>query len=219
MAGKGWELLILFLFLCTMDFDALIFDLGGVIINLDYNKTIHAFEQLGMENFHDAYSQAAQTNLFDDLETGKISAQRFINSLLPYLKPGTTPNMVVHAWNAMILDVPIEKLQLLESLKGKFPVYLLSNTNELHVPVVRREWTKVTSLAMEHYFDRIFFSHEIHLRKPDRAIFEYVCQKEELVPERTLFIDDSIQHIRGASEYGLQTIHLTEPESLIQIFS
>ncbi len=68
--------------------------------------------------------------LFDDFETGKISAQRFINSLLPYLKPGTTPNKVVHAWNAMILDVPPEKLQLLESFRGKYPVYLLSNTNE-----------------------------------------------------------------------------------------
>jgi putative hydrolase of the HAD superfamily len=219
MIEKGWELLILFLFLCTMDFDALIFDLGGVIINLDYTKTIHAFEQLGMENFHDVYSQAAQTNLFDDFETGKISAQRFINSLLPYLKPGTTPNMVVHAWNVMILDVPQEKLQLLESLKGKMPVFLLSNTNELHVPVVRREWSKVTSLPMEHYFDRIFFSHEIHLRKPDRSIFEYVCENEGLVPERTLFIDDSIQHIEGASAYGLQTIHLTEPQSLLQFFS
>ena len=219
MTGKGWELLILFLFLCTMDFDALIFDLGGVIINLDYTKTIHAFEQLGMEKFHDVYSQTAQTNLFDDFETGKISAQRFINSLLPYLKPGTTPNMVVHAWNAMILDVPQEKLQLIESLKGKLPVFLLSNTNELHVPVVRREWSKVTSLPMEHYFDRIFFSHEIHLRKPDRSIFEYVCENEGLVPERTLFIDDSIQHIEGASAYGLQTIHLTKPQSLLQFFS
>jgi hypothetical protein len=81
-----------------MNFDALIFDLGGVIINLDYKRTIHAFEQLGMEDFHTIYSQATQTNLFDDFETGKISAQRFINSLLPYLKPGTTPNKVVHAW-------------------------------------------------------------------------------------------------------------------------
>ncbi|MFN5786141.1 MAG: HAD family hydrolase [Flavobacteriia bacterium] len=202
-----------------MNFDALIFDLGGVIINLDYKRTIHAFEQLGMEDFHTIYSQATQTNLFDDFETGKISAQRFINSLLPYLKPGTTPNKVVHAWNAMILDVPPEKLQLLESFRGKYPVYLLSNTNELHIPVVRREWSKITSLAMEHFFDRIFFSHEIHLRKPDRAVFEYVCEKEGLIPDRTLFIDDSIQHIQGASDFGLQTIHLTEHQSLGQLFS
>jgi len=176
-----------------MNFDALIFDLGGVIINLDYKRTIHAFEQLGMEDFHTIYSQATQTNLFDDFETGKISAQRFINSLLPYLKPGT--------------------------FRGKYPVYLLSNTNELHIPVVRREWSKITSLAMEHFFDRIFFSHEIHLRKPDRAVFEYVCEKEGLIPDRTLFIDDSIQHIQGASDFGLQTIHLTEHQSLVQLFS
>jgi putative hydrolase of the HAD superfamily len=202
-----------------MDFDAIIFDLGGVIIDLDYSKTIHAFEQLGMENFHEVYSQASQTNLFDDFETGKISAQRFINSLLPYLKTGTTPNMAVHAWNAMILSVPPEKLQLLLKLKKEYPIYLLSNTNELHVPVVRREWAKVASDPMEYYFDRIFFSHEIHMRKPEISIFKFVCEEQNLDPKRTLFIDDSIQHIEGAAAYGLQTIHLTEPLSLIQLFS
>lgn len=202
-----------------MEFDAIIFDLGGVIIDLDYSKTIHAFEELGMENFHDVYSQAAQTNLFDDFETGQISAQRFINSLLPYLKVGTTPNMAVHAWNAMILSVPIEKLQLLKELRKQYPLYLLSNTNELHVPVVRREWAKVTSEPMEYYFDRIFFSHEIHMRKPDKSIFEFVCEQQSIDPKRSLFIDDSIQHIEGARKIGLQTVHLTNSEDLIQLFS
>jgi putative hydrolase of the HAD superfamily len=202
-----------------MEFDAIIFDLGGVIIDLDYSKTIHAFEQLGMENFHEVYSQATQTNLFDDFETGQISAQRFINSLLPYLKTGTTPNMAVHAWNAMILSVPPEKLQLLLKLKKDYPLYLLSNTNELHVPVVRREWAKVTSEPMEYYFDRIFFSHEILMRKPDISIFKFVCEEQDLNPQRTLFIDDSIQHIEGAEKIGLQTVHFTNSEDLYKLFS
>jgi putative hydrolase of the HAD superfamily len=202
-----------------MEFEAVILDLGGVIINLDYSKTIHAFEALGMTDFNSVYSQAAQTNLFDDFETGKISSQRFVNSLLPYLKPGTTPNKVVHAWNAMILDVPAKKLELLESLKQKYPVYLLSNTNELHVPVVKREFAKVTNLPMEHYFTQLYFSHEIHLRKPNKEIFDFVCQTNGLIPEKTLFVDDSIQHIEGAKTLGLLTHHLTNPEDLYQLFS
>ena len=165
--------------------EALIFDLGGVLISIDYEKTIHAFENLGMLDFNSVYSQAAQTNLFDDFETGNISAQRFINSLLPFLKPGTSPNKVVQAWNAMILDVPSQKTDLLKRLKKKYPIFLLSNTNELHVPVVRREWSKTTDEPMEDFFTKIYFSNEIHLRKPNRDIFEFVCEEQQLIPEKT----------------------------------
>jgi putative hydrolase of the HAD superfamily len=202
-----------------MKFEAIVFDLGGVLIDLDYNRTINAFKQLGIADFDKMYSQAAQNNLFDDFETGQISAQRFVNSLLPYLRPGTTPNKVVHAWNAMILSVPPAKIELLKDLRKKYPIYLLSNTNELHVPVVRREWAKVTSQPMEDFFDHIYFSHEIHLRKPTSEIFEFVCDQQNLVPEKTLFIDDSIQHIKGAEQIGLQTLHLEDPDKLYQLFS
>lgn len=202
-----------------MTFDAVIFDLGGVILNIDYNKTITAFQKLGMEDFDEKFSQAQQTSLFDDFETGKISAQHFINKLLPCLKPGTSANAVVHAWNELILDVPSKKLELLEKLKSKYPVFLLSNTNELHIPVVRRKWAEVTDKPMEHYFDHIYFSHEIHLRKPHVEIFEFVCQRENLTKERTLFIDDSIQHVEGAKKAGLQAKHLTNADDLYAYFS
>ena len=216
---KDGNFLILFLFICTMAYDAVILDLGGVIINLDYNKTIHAFEALGMGDFKTVYSQAAQTNLFDDFETGKVSAQHFVNSLLPHLKQGTTPNKVVHAWNAMILDVPVKKLALLETLKDRYPVFLLSNTNELHVPAVRREFAKVTDLPMEHFFTQLYFSNEIKMRKPNAEIFEFVCKENALNPARSLFVDDSIQHIEGAKSIGLIAEHLKNPEDLYQLFS
>lgn len=202
-----------------MKYEAIVFDLGGVLIDLDYQRTIDAFKALGISNFDKMYSQAAQNNLFDDFETGQISAQRFVNSLLPYLPQGTTPNKVVQAWNAMILSVPPAKIELLEKLREEYPIYLLSNTNELHVPVVRREWAKVTEKPMEDFFDHIYFSHEIHLRKPNNAIFEFVCAQQNLIPGKTLFIDDSIQHIKGAENVGLQTHFLESPENLYQFFS
>ena len=202
-----------------MKYDALIFDLGGVLINIDYAKTIHAFEKLGIADFSSIYSQAEQTDIFSRFETGKISAQRFINELLTYLPAGTSPNKVVEAWNEMIEDVPISVICLLEKLKEKHPLYMLSNTNELHVPLVRKEWAKVTSHPMDYYFKTIYFSHELGLRKPHPEIFLEVCKREEINPKTTLFIDDTLQHIQGAKSAGLLTYHLTDQKSLYQLFS
>jgi len=200
-------------------FDAVIFDLGGVIINLDYQKTIRAFQELGMSNFEQVYSQMAQSDLFDSYETGKISTQHFINLLLPHLPSGTSPNKLVAAWNAMILDVPPKKIDLLTQLKLSIPTFLLSNTNDLHIQKVRDEWKKVTHLSMEDSFHKMYLSHEIKLRKPTAQAFSYVLDQNGLEAARTLFIDDTIQHIEGAKNLGLQTLHLTDPEFLYEFFS
>lgn len=199
--------------------DAVIFDLGGVIINLNYELTTTAFQELGMHDFQQAYSQLSQHSLFDDFETGKISSQHFINKLLPHLPSGTSANKVVSAWNAMILNVPEKKIELLNKLKDKFRLFLLSNTNEIHMVKVRREWKKVTDRPIEDFFETVFLSHEMALRKPDPTIFTEVCSQKGLIPEKTVFIDDSPQHIQGALSIGLQTIHLTNSEDLYAIFS
>lgn len=199
--------------------DAIIFDLGGVIINLDYNLTTSAFQDLGMKNFHEAYSQLSQNSLFDDFETGKISSQHFINKLLPLLPVGTSANQVVSAWNAMILNVPEKKVELLKKLKNSHRLFLLSNTNDIHMVKVLREWKKVSETSMEDIFETIFLSHEMGLRKPNPDIFKEVCKQGGLDPNRTLFIDDSPQHIIGAQSLGIQTIHLTNPDDLYSVFS
>ena len=199
--------------------DAIIFDLGGVIINLDYQRTIDAFKSLGMSNFEEVYTQAQQSNLFDEYETGKISSQHFINQLLPFLPAGTSPNKVVHAWNEMILDFPLERLELLDQLKGTHRVFLLSNTNELHLQSVERSLAKTTSRKLESFFEKVYLSHEVKLRKPHKEIFEQVCSEQKLNPSKTLFIDDTIGHINGAKSVGLITHHLQKEEEIIQLFS
>ena len=203
----------------TEDYEAIIFDLGGVIINLDYERTIKAFEEMGLSDFRSIYTQLSQSNLFDEYETGRISSQHFINKLLPYLPSGTTPNQVVAAWNAMILDVPLQKLQLLDSLRRTHKVFLLSNTNEIHMQKVRRAWSRETDRAMESFFDHMYLSYEVGMRKPDVTIFRHVCEENQLNEKATLFIDDSPQHTEGAKMTGLHTIHLTDPEMLYAIFS
>lgn len=200
--------------------EAVIFDYGGVIINIDYQATLKALKRLGVKDIDEMYSQASQTNLFSDFETGKISAQYFINQLLTYAPIGTSPNQIVHAWNAMILDVPQESIDLLLKLKSEgVRIFLLSNTNSLHIDLANRRWDLVSSEAPEAVFEKVYYSHEVKLRKPNVEIFNLVCDENSLDVQNTLFIDDSIQHIEGAKKVGLTTLHLPKREALFTYFS
>lgn len=186
-------------------FDVIIFDLGGVIIDLEYTDTIKAFRELGSEQFDTLYSQALQTDLFDRYETGQISSLHFINKLKELLPRNCSPNEVVAAWNAMIKEFQPEKLSFLEALKKTHTTALLSNTNDLHEDRVRRTLKKVTEQPLEHYFHHTFLSHRINARKPHPETFIQVCEKMGVQPEHVLFIDDSAQHIEGAEKAGLTT--------------
>jgi putative hydrolase of the HAD superfamily len=170
----------------------IIFDFGGVIINIDYKITIEEFKKLGIDNFEELYSQANQSNLFDDIEKGKISPQHFINGLLKLLPNGMSPNQVVHAWNAMLLDIPKSRIELLQELSAKYRIFLLSNTNSIHIDAALRTWNKISDEPIESVFETAYFSHVVGMRKPNVEIFNYVCDKHELNTQETLFIDDCV---------------------------
>lgn len=199
-------------------YDAIIFDLGGVLINLDYEATSKAFEALGLSNFTEMYSQAAQSGLFDDFETGKHSSPYFINKILDYLPSGTSANQVVEAWNAMILDFPIKNLQLLEAIQKSHRIFLLSNTNEVHIQKVHQQLQLVSEHKTLHpYFEKTYFSSDIGMRKPNADIFEFVLNENKLNPSKTLFIDDTAQHILGAQKVGIDTYHLQKNEGITEV--
>lgn len=199
-------------------FDTIIFDLGGVVINLNYHKTTSAFEALGLGNFGEMYSQAAQSGLFDEFEKGKVSSPYFVNKLLDYLPKGTSANQVVQAWNEMILDFPIENLNLLSELKNSHRTFLLSNTNEIHIQKVHQHLQLVSEhKTLNPYFEKVYFSSDIKMRKPDSEIFEFVLQENNLNPTKTLFIDDTEQHILGAQKVGIQTYHLQKGEMIWEV--
>lgn len=202
------------------ELDAIIFDLGGVILDIDYQKTANAFKQLGLNSFDEMYSQAAQSGLFDRFEIGEISSSFFLNQLLNYLPRTTTANQLVSAWNAMLLDFPPENLVFLKEINARKKTFLLSNTNEIHIQAFNRKLRQLTGEnSLKPYFNQIYFSNEIGKRKPHPEIFQFVCAENELNPSRTLFIDDSIQHIEGAKKIGLQTFHFQNQVSLSQLFT
>ena len=196
----------------------IIFDLGGVILNIDYDLTIKEFEKIGVQNSTSYYSKSEQKKLFDDLETGKISEKEFIDSIK--LKTNNaSDDQIKNAWNKMLLNLPLERLLFIKSMMCNYQTFLLSNTNSIHISCFKNgldasEWKLFVSV-----FNKIYFSYEIGMRKPSAKIFEYVLKDNHLQAENVLFIDDSIQHINAAKKIGIITHHLKDNEDLITILT
>lgn len=193
----------------------IIFDLGGVIINLDMAATRNAFVALGVVDFDSIYSQAAQSGIFDGFDRGKITPEEFRTELRKHIPHVVSDAEIDAAWDAMLLDVPKEKLDLLLRLKKKYRLFLLSNTNVLHVRNFSAELLRVHGTPdFSPYFEKWYYSCNIGMRKPDAEIFEFVLSENNLKAEETLFIDDSSQHIRGAATCGIKTAFLDKGMNL-----
>jgi putative hydrolase of the HAD superfamily len=189
----------------------IIFDLGGVILNIDYKRPQEEFRKLGVKEVENLYSKQNQVELFDLLETGKISEKEFVQKIKESSDLTLTDSEIINAWNSILLEFPLRRLQILQQLQLHYNIYLLSNTNEIHEKAFN-EMLKIQcgypSLAL--FFDRVYLSHRVGLRKPDPKIFELVLRENKLNPSETLFIDDSPQHIESATLLGIQTIHVTD---------
>lgn len=187
----------------------IIFDLGGVLLNIDYQLTEQAFVELGVKNFPEMYSQLKQTSLFDDYETGRISEDDFVEKLQQAAQTDINKVDIIDAWNAMLLDFPTRRLQILQQLRTYYDMVLLSNTNQTHEAAFNKilmDSHTIPSIAA--FFDRVYLSHRVGMRKPDTEIFSRIINECSFTPEHTLFIDDSPQHVEGAKKLGIQTIWL-----------
>ena len=194
----------------------IIFDLGGVLLDIDYNLTRAAFEKLGVTHFNEMYSQANADKLFQKLETGNIDEEEFYLELNRSTGMNLSSEKIKEAWNAMLLTFREDSLQFLDQLKGKYKIFLLSNTNKIHhTSFYKLYHQKKRSKKFEEYFDKAFYSFEIGLRKPDEECYEWVLKNLNINPQKTLFIDDSINNIEGAKKVGIQTLILP-PEKRIE---
>lgn len=187
----------------------IIFDLGGVLLNIDYQRTENAFLEAGITNFHQLYSQLSQSAMFDNWEMGLIPRAEFFTAMQQAAATPITTDQITHAWNAMLLDFPLRRLQVLQQLRIHYDLFLLSNTNEIHEEAfnsILMSSRGIPNIGV--FFDRVYLSHRVGMRKPMKEIFELVLTENSLRPEHTLFIDDSPQHIEGAKQLGIQTIFL-----------
>lgn len=198
---------------------ALLFDLGGVIVNLDYHKTINAFEALGVTNAEILYNQFSQTEIFDDFETGCLSGKEFINLMKHQISTHSSESEIKKAWNAMILGFEEAKLEQIKRYSEKIPCYLLSNTNEIHLAYIQSLLGKMPFKNLELLFNKCYYSHIIGKRKPHKETFEWVLNDMGYTPEDVLFIEDSPQHIEGAKTINLNTLYFTKERNLEEIES
>ncbi len=194
----------------------IIFDLGGVLLDIDYNLTRTAFEKLGVANFDEMYSQANADKLFQKLETGIITDEEFYKELNRNTGLHLSAKEIKEAWNAMLLSFREESLDFLDKVRERYAIYLLSNTNNIHlVSFYEIYHQKERKKSFEQYFNKAFYSFQIGLRKPDIECYEWVLNDLQIDAQKTLFIDDSVKNIEGAQKVGLQTILLT-PEKRIE---
>lgn len=195
-----------------MEVKNIILDFGGVLLDIDYQLTEKAFIDLGCNNFREIYSQAMQTNIFDDFETGKISEDMFFEQLKIIINlHHLSTNELKDAWNAMLIGFRADVYLMLQELKKKYRLFLLSNTNETHITAFEKLLQKVCPVSdFENLFEKVYYSCRIHQRKPDIGCFQYVLKDATISAAETVFIDDSIQHIEGGNNAGIKAYWLQE---------
>lgn len=193
----------------------IVFDLGGVLLDIDYGKTKHSFEELGFNQFDKMYTQYSADMLFSDLETGNISNDHFLEYLVKAADGKITPAQITRAWNAMLGSFRIPSLDFLEVLSKKFRLYLLSNTNAIHLQAFNEVFKKETGKAsLDAYFTRAYYSSNIGYRKPNEDVFEFILKDAGIKAGETLFIDDSFNNIETAKKLGFKTHLLLAGEKI-----
>jgi glucose-1-phosphatase len=188
----------------------IILDLGGVILNLDQELAFQNFSKLGfdLEKLND------ESILFNDFEKGFISETEFRSSLKKLIEENVSDEKINEAWNSMLLDLPEERIELIKQLKLNYEVYLLSNTNSIHISWFNNYFeNSFENEKWEMLFNRIFYSHEIGFRKPNADIYEFILNEIGKTPKECIFIDDNRSNLEGAESVGIRTIWAKQPLS------
>ena len=192
----------------------LIFDFGGVLIDLDMNQSILNFKNLGVENVEKYLSNYGQSGFFMQLEKGEISAENFRQEIRKMTCKPLTDSEIDDAWNAFLVKIPSEKLDILFELRKKYRIIMLSNTNCIHFPYAESTFFKYKNLDITAYFDKCYKSYEMKMAKPDAEIFETLLAEEGITANKCLFLDDGQKNIDQATKLGFQTYLVDEKEDL-----
>ena len=196
----------------------IIFDLGGVFIDIDFKATENAFVALGVKDFNDYYTQHTASTLFEDLEIGKVGAEEFYERFRSETGVNASDDEIKNAWNAMLGRFPVERLNWLEEIGFRYKIYLFSNTNIIHYDAFQKIYQECTGKSnFDDYFIKVHYSHDLGVRKPYPEAFKKLLAVEKLNAEETLFIDDSYKNIEGAKEAGLHTILLLPPKTVLDL--
>lgn len=197
----------------------IIFDLGNVLLNLDFEASIKAFQQLGLKTDVLDKKLAYSDPVFYELEVGKITANEFIARVRKVLNnPYATDLQIEDAWYAMIKDIPAKRVRKLQELAENYNVYLFSNTNQIHIERLHTEFKRMHGIDFPSLFVKDYYSHEIHERKPDLSSYEKVIELSGINPNESVFVDDLETNLAGAEKAGLKTFWIKEGMEMAEVF-
>ena len=199
----------------------IIFDFGGVVFQIDEKKTVNAFSQLLGISTDEVVRYCFDDQTFLDLECGKISGDEFIQHICSKSTKPITKEQAYEAWNAILIGYKPEPVPLLLALKKKYRTFLLSNTNEIHTnlfpEIARRQ--HLPSNSNFDLFEKVWYSNEVGMRKPNLEIFKYALRDAGLKPEETLFVDDLEVNIAAAATLGIHVQQITPQRGILELFS
>ena len=196
----------------------IVFDLGGVLVDLDFKSAINGLQKADFANVKEQLQAFDREGIFQKFELGEMTAEEFRSAIRENSTVTLTDEEVDALWNLMLLEIPREKLELILDLRGKYMVYLLSNTNSIHWDYVCKNAFNYRGFRVNDYFEKTFLSFEMHLAKPDKAIFEKMLEDANLLAEETFFIDDSEANCKAAAEVGIHAHHYHIGDDLSKIF-
>ena len=198
----------------------IIFDYGNVIFEINFRIAQNTLSQLGIPDIESFFGHKGHHNLFSELETGAITAAQFRDGIREAAQnPSLKDEEIDAAWNSLLIGIPENVHDLLLSVKKNYKTFLLSNINEIHLAHIVDYLIKEFQIDNnDQFFDKIYYSHLIKIRKPNVEIFEQVIKENNLVPDETLFIDDSPQHLESAKKVGLHTLLMTEHPKHLDTF-
>ncbi len=196
----------------------IIFDFGGVIINIHHSKVEKAFKELGINQFEELFNQATQSGIFKKLETGTLNPGNFRNHLRNIIGKEIPDHELDFAWNQIIGNYPPHRINLLSELKENYNLYLLSNTNIIHYEFYIEKFRNEFGFEFPSLFNKTYWSFLIGDRKPNHSAFTFVLKDSKLIANETLFIDDSFQNIETAVQMGFQTHLLKNDTDLADLF-
>ncbi|MEP4874374.1 MAG: HAD family phosphatase [Nonlabens ulvanivorans] len=201
-----------------MNIKTIIFDLGGVIIDLDFKRTPEAFSQLTGWKFDDIFEMYFKPGLLQNYEKGLVTDQELRSGINDLFGTQLSDNQIDEAWCAMLGHVPKARLDFMNELRNKYQVLVLSNTNAIHVRAFNQTIKKVSGEdSLDAFADNVYFSHEMKMRKPDLEIYEELLNQSNLKAEECLFLDDTQHNLDGAAQLGIRTMHITHPDLIFNL--
>lgn len=201
------------------DIKNIIFDFGGVIINIDENNIARELISRGSKNVEEQHKYLIEHDIYNKLETGKISDQVFREEIKKICDIELNDNDVDDIWNTLIMDFPPQRFSLLQDIKNNYRTFLLSNTNLIHWYYYQDEFRKRYGLmGLSELFEMDYYSYMMGVRKPDPEIFMMVLQDSQLEPKETLFIDDNLENCLTARQLGMYAYNIRRDEDLTTLF-